>query len=785
MPRFAFLRRARLLGLLATAAALGCPDAEAPVEDAPPASETAPGDAEPAFVGSRLCGDCHPDQLADWRGSHHDRSMQHARDDTILGRFDGGTLRHFERTWRFERDGPEFVVVLDEPGRSPRRWSVVHTFGVEPLQQYLVAFPRGRLRVLPVAWDSRPAAVGGQRWMHLHPDAPIPPGDPLDWETGLAASWNSQCASCHSTAFEKRYAPDRDGFDSRFAEIDVACEACHGPGAGHVAAMRTGAGAGPATDGLSVHLDSWNAERWQREDGADIAAPGSPLVHDAELDVCGPCHARRSEIVERPGIGAPLLDGHRPRLLDGGLYFEDGQIRDEVFVLGSFLQSRMHAAGVRCSDCHDPHSLGLRRPGNALCTGCHSPAVYDATAHHGHATASPGAACVGCHMPARTYMRVDVRRDHAFSVPRPGRSRALDAPDACQACHPERDADWARDRIASWRGGRAAHRAWADRLVEGRPAPGAVEAWSALAGDPSVPAIVRASGWSRVGARSERLPPVASLIEASREASGLEKLGLLELAPRLAPAERLAVFGALLGDERRAVRIEAARALVEVPARFWRPAERARLVEALDEYRRAQEANAERPEAQVNLGLLALAEGDPAAARAAYERALARAPYFVPARVNLADLERALGRDEAAAAQLREAVALAPEDAQTRYALGLALHRLGRREEALQELARAAASAPEEPRLVLAWALSLDGAGRRGEAIEVLERAVDSGLTAAELDHALVTLLRDAGQREQARQRARSWAKRRPDDPRARALLDELGIEPTPQARPD
>jgi len=381
-------------------------------------------------------------------------------------------------------------------------------------------------------------------------------------------------------------------------------------------------------------------------------------------------------------------------------------------------------------------------------------------------------------MPERVYMEVDGRRDHAFPVPRPKRSTALGAPDVCQGCHTDRVEEnpaWAEEQIASWRTSQTRLRPhWADRLTDELVGGNDVEGWFEIAIEPAWPAIVRATAWSRLAREVGGSPPLDLLQERLREGSELERLALIEVAPLLAPAMRASFLRPLLEDELRSVRIAAAAALVGVPASAFRPSDREPLAHALGEYRAAQEANAERPEAQVNLGTLAVQYGELDAARASYLRALDQAPYFVPAYANLADLERALGRDREAVAWLRQAVELAPEVAMTRYALGLALHRLGETDEALSQLAMAAAAAPDQPRLVLGWALALDAAGQRSRAISVLGKAVDGGLTVPDLYHALVTLQRDSGNPDAARNRAAEWVAAWPNDPRASALLREL-----------
>ena len=733
-----------------------------------------------AWIGSAACMNCHPNEGAAWRGSHHDRAMESPGRETVHAPFDGEEFEEAGQVWQFVREADEYWVELRASEAGPERLRVLYTFGAWPLQQYLVEREGGRFQALPVAWDTRPKAGGGARWFSLGEDlaSPPPQGDPLHWEA-LAYNWNSQCASCHSTRLVKAFEDSTNTFETAFAEIDVACEACHGPGARHQANPE-----GP--DGfLEVAFESFSPDRWSRPEGQRIASRREPLARDAELDACGGCHARRAALSDGASPGTPILDAHRPSLVEADLYFEDGQIREEVYVWGSFLQSRMHAAGVRCSDCHDPHSLELRRSGNALCSGCHAPAVFDVAAHHGHLPGSDGSACVDCHMPERTYMKVDERGDHSFPVPRPRIAEALGAPNVCASCHAGEGAEWAAQAIEGGEvGGRepAAARAphWTETLVEEGAPRSDSKRWLEIATDPRAPELIRASAWARYGQEAVGAPPLDFLKARLRSAGSLERLGFIETARRLAPAPRVALLVPLLEDRAKAVRIAAAEALLDISASELPGAARSALARGLSEYREAQEANAERPEAQVNLASLAVAYGEHEQARVAYGRAIKRAPYFVPAYVNLADLERAQGRDAASVARLREAVGLAPDQTEVRYALGLALHRTGETEEALTELERASLEAPEDARLRLAYALSLEGAGRRTDALSNLEEGVRSGWANADLYHTWASLLREAGDLSGARAAVAEWQNAFPSDLRPGAFLQDLELRSLP-----
>ena len=744
-----------------------------PVPAPTPTPATVPATA---YVGTARCADCHAAETAAWRGSHHDRAMEVPSPESVLGNFDDARFEHFGVTSRFFRRDGRYLVETEGADGEPAEFEVAWTFGVDPLQQFLVRFPRGHVQALGIAWDARPAAAGGQRWLSLHPEERVPPDDILHW-TAPSQRWNTQCADCHSTALRRGYDLERDAYRTTWAEIDVACEACHGPGAAHAAWAEAAARGEPSAPGsgavraLPVHFPPVRAQDWGFDAGAPIARLRSPRPERAELDTCAPCHSRRTPLRAAPQPGDPFLDGYRPALLEAGLYEADGQPLDEVFVYGSFVQSRMHAVGVTCRDCHDPHSLQLRAEGNGVCAQCHRSDVFDVPAHHRHAPDSAGARCVSCHMPARTYMVVDLRRDHSFRVPRPDLSVAIGTPNACNDCHRDQSAEWAADTVARWYpNGRRHAPHFATALAAGRRGGlGADRKLAALAADPASPPIARATALSLIAR-----PETDTLLRAAADPEPLVRLGALEVARRIEPAARLAAVQPLLRDPLRAVRIEAARVLADVPVSLWRApdrlADRTALAEGLAEYRAAQHAQADRPESHVNLALLHLALGEREEARRAYETALRLSPEFVPAVVNLADLDRSEGREDAAEVRLRSALETAPDSAALHHALGLTLIRTGRRGEALVELERASTLAPEDPRLAYVLGIALHDTGETDRALEVLHAAHQTRPNDRDVLLSLALLSREAGRPEQARQFIRTFVDAFPDAPESAAL---------------
>jgi tetratricopeptide (TPR) repeat protein len=687
------------------------------------AAPTRAPELTPAFVGARTCARCHEREFKLWMGSHHQLAMQPANASTVLGNFKDVAVAHGSVTSHFFRRNGKFMVRTDGPAGALHDYPIKFTFGVAPLQQYLIQLPGGRLQALGIAWDSRPRASGGQRWFDLYPNPELNgAGSPLHW-TGLAQNWNFMCADCHSTNFRKNYNLKTRTFASSYAEIDVACEACHGPGSAHVAwaAKRGDWRRQEANQGLLIALDERKGVTWKIDTVTGNAVRSTIRTSEREIQLCARCHSRRSQIHEDYVHGQPAGDDYRISLLDENLYFPDGQIKDEDYECGSFVQSKMFHAGVTCSDCHDPHSLDLRAERNSVCLRCHAASKYDSTRHHFHQTGSPGSRCVECHMPKRTYMIIDARRDHSLRIPRPDLSVKLGVPNACNECHRDKTPAWAVATVVKWYGHEPeGFQQFAETLHAGEiGTPGAQRLLTQLIAAHGQPAIARATAVSLLTSQSN---PAAeeSIIDAAHDPSALVRRAAASglNVPNL---RRSSTALLLLSDPVRAVRIEAAEALAGTPVAALPKDIAAALAKATIEYIDVQELNADRPEAHLNLALLLAKEQRFDEARKELETALLLDPSFAPAAVNLADLDRALGQDADGESVLRNAISLSPDDASLHYALGLALIRQGQKPEALSHLAKAARLNPANARFSYVYAVALNDAGQTKQALHILE----------------------------------------------------------------
>ncbi|WP_159931262.1 tetratricopeptide repeat protein [Oceanicoccus sp. KOV_DT_Chl] len=689
------------------------------------------------YVGAAACGECHSEQITLWRGSDHDLAMEPATAQTVLGNFANTRFSINNVSSLFFKKGSEFWVNTQGADGKPADFKIDYVFGVKPLQQYLIRLDNGRLQAFTIAWDSRSQEQGGQRWFHLYPDT-SGPDDVLHW-TRQGQNWNAGCAECHSTHLQKNYDVSQNSYQTTWAEIDVACEACHGPGQQHLDWANENATPSLAKKNKGL-LQALNSGIGWRRDVGQATATAIPLSNEAfdqQINQCAHCHSRRAVLNNNDPQAMDFLDHHQLRMLDAPLYYPDGQIRDEVYVYGSFLQSKMYQRGVVCSNCHDPHSLKLKAPGNQLCAQCHAPDVFDTSQHHHHAESSSGAECVNCHMPETTYMQVDPRRDHSLRIPRPDLSLSLAAgqpPNACNQCHQDQSVSWAAEQFRRWYPARAkqTHFATAFAAADNYHAQ-ALPRLVNIANEDTNAVIVRASAVQRLVNY-----PNQYALNAARVALGSEQAMLREAAVRvfesLPLAQREQDLWPLLSDPVAAVRFQAVRLLAGIkPADIER---RKQLADAANDYIHALQHNADIPGGQMQIGVVQQALGELNLAAAAYQQALVLEPQFIPALLNLADLYRQQGLDKQALPLLEQALAVDRNSLAANFAMGLLQVRNQRLDNALQYLQRAA-QGHQDSQYSYVYAVALYESGQRQQALNELKAALEKYPDDPQLQNAL------------------------------------------------
>jgi predicted CXXCH cytochrome family protein len=726
------------------------------------------------YVGANACEGCHQAEFKAWQGSHHELAMQEANIKTVLGDFNNATFKYNNVESTFFRRDDSFMVRTDGPDGKLTEYPIAYTFGISPLQQYLIAFPGGRYQVLSIAWDSRPQAEGGQHWFHLYPKEKIAHTDQLHW-TGRYQNWNMECADCHSTHVKKGYDSITDSYKTTFKEVNVACESCHGPASRHIkwAQHDDQSSYSDVTKGLGVVLKSDRQETWAFSDNSGIAHRKQP-ASDALMNTCWTCHSRRSTLVEGSLPGLSLEDSHHPALLTQPNYYADGQQRDEDYTWGSFRQSKMFQQGVTCMDCHEPHSLKLRAEGNALCIRCHKAEKFDTQKHHFHKEQSKGADCMDCHAPEQNYMGNDGRHDHSFRLPRPDLSELLGSPNACIQCHTKQNNKWAASSLDKWLG-----KSWRQRPHYGTTLQaGASEGIKALpelielAQNQSSSALVRATA---VNLLKPLMSPDLLLFarEQLKDKDPSVRIAGLGLIESIDPINRVLMASPLLIDSVRGVRIEAARILTDLPDDQITSNHIESRRSAMKEYLNYLDLNADWPVENVNLGNLYSRQHNFELAIAAFERALKLDPRFVRAYVNLADVYRQLHRDNEGEQQLRNGLSISPMSADLHHALGLLLVRRGDKNSALKELAEAANLSPENIRYAYIYAIGLHSTGKLSEALAVLKPIAEK-TNDIDILSALISMNREVDNNKAALVYAIKLAEILPNNMEIKQLIREL-----------
>ncbi|WP_444930807.1 multiheme c-type cytochrome [Microbulbifer sp. SSSA002] len=711
-------------------------------------SETPPVKA--AYVGSVQCAACHKGQADAWQGSHHQLAMQVADSNSVLGDFSGVTFEHRGQKSLFYRKNGNYYVRTDGPAGHLRDYRITYTFGLHPLQQYLIELEGGRLQALSIAWDSRENSAGGQRWFHLYADQTIDHQHPLHW-SGINQNWNFMCADCHSSNLQKAYDLKTDSYRTSWSEISVGCESCHGPGSRHLQWAAT-QDKKLHNKGLNLLLTDPAQQGWEMNLQTGIAQLAPSANTQREIPTCAQCHSRRSTHLAGAQADSELLDHFNLTLLQAPLYHADGQADGEVFVYGSFLQSKMYAAGVTCSHCHNPHSLQMRASGDAVCTQCHMPERFARTDHHLHPPQSPGARCINCHMPEKDFMQVDGRRDHSFRIPRPDLSEALSSPNSCNHCHRDKSSQWAAKVLEDKYGpppphyGQVLHAAMRGDSEAGKQL-------MALIQDSTQPAIVRASA-ARLLPRYLSMDSAQLLQQIAQGDEPLLNLALAQSLDELPEQLRLMIGVPLLFSKMTVTRSLAANGLVNTRIETMPAQVRQQFAKALKTYTSSELFNSDRPESLVNLGNLHFQRGNTQQAEAFYRRAISQVPYYTPAYINLADLYRVDGREADAELLLRGALTKSEDIATIQHALGLALVRQKRHREAVGFLKAAADGEQAQGRYLYVYAIAVHSAGNSALALDILEDGYHRFPQDLDILRALIAIGRESGNQKIAQKYA-------------------------------
>lgn len=706
---------------------------------------------------SQRCQECHKDIHHHWQASHHGQANR-LLDLTLDSEPFASKKFHGVEKWEFTKKEEKLSVNAND-----KEHSVGMAIGVDPLIQYLVAASGGRWQTPSAAWDPHQ-----KEWFDVFGGDQRSESDWGHW-TGRGMTWNTQCAWCHMTDYRKNYDLKTDSYNSHWKEMGVGCTQCHGN----------------------------IAENADEKSGCLIDIPAHQEMKknhpDRVFENCATCHSRRAAFDDNFHVGDQFGDHFQLQLpVQPNLFYADGQILDEDYVWTSLRTSNMGHKGVRCSDCHDPHSNQLKLPltNNALCMSCHSGGsngrisgaiIIDPvshTKHFGvgkHNDVGSGHSCVDCHMSQTTYMGRDHRRDHGFHVPDPQLTKELNIPNACNKCHEDKDTDWAIKWTNTWYGDklhtperqrqRARTRAISN-VYNGNPnsldamltaykqepnpywQASLIQIMQGFATDPRVQKLARQA------VRSED-----SLVRASA-------CQVLEFSPGNGPW-----LEPMLQDSVKEVRLAASWA--------WRTrlSERS---EALKELKETIAFTADQPTGAMRMMQLELDAGKLVEAEQWIKKALALDQTSAATREYYAILLSQMGKPADALTQLKAAAKLDPENPHYLYLQALTYAELGQTEKTEVMLRKVISMAPSHHRAHKNLGLLLASQNKLNESIQSLYRAEQLDPSDPSIPYARATVHLRMGQKMEAFEACRNCLGIDRNYQQALQLLRQIGNPNSP-----
>ena len=673
------------------------------------------------FIGSSKCADCHKPEYDDWIGSDHQLAMQLPTDETVLGNFNNTKHIAYGVTSKFFKRDSLFFVNTQGPDGKYKDFQVKYTFGHYPLQQYLVIFPKGKLQVLTPFWDSRAKEDGGQKWQHLYPDEFIASHDELNWGRSLQ-NWNYMCAECHSTNVKKDYNPKTMTYNTHFDEINVSCEACHGPGDIHAKWAEQDEKEDLPNMGLVFDIMDRDSAVWNIDPKSGLVTRSKPRDNKMQVEWCGRCHSRRTQLTDEYTFGKVLEHTHMVSTLDYPLYNDDGTNNDEDYVYGSFLQSKMYQKGVMCKDCHNVHSGKLKIPKDNVCSQCHMPDKYQSTDHHKHKVDGEGASCISCHMPKITIMVVDPRSDHSLRIPRPDISVKTGATNACNNCHTDKTNEWSLDHFRKWYGNKydtIPHFGFAFNKVRNNK-PNAQDELNVVIKDKNISDIVLGTA---IKYQDYQNNPLAfdNLSMALKSQSPLVRRAALESIRSLSKEIQQQYAMPLANDTVTSVRHIANSFLYDMPTDNLSPEKQQIIKQARKEYITQLLYWQDRSLGQSSLGVAAIGLNKLDQAENYFKKAVELDTLNLIVKVNYADLKRLKGENEESIKLLKEVLSINKEFSIAYQALAFAYIRANDKNNALKTLKEATKFAPTDPQNHYYYAIMLNDMGNYSGALKALE----------------------------------------------------------------
>lgn len=708
-------------------------------------------------IGSGVCAECHKEFHGKWSTSHHGLAMQPYTAELARRELTAScppievakvkyTAHVGEGEGFIQEDGPE----------GGKRYPIEHVMGGKDVYYFLTPWTRGRLQVLPLAYDVR-----AKQWFDTAASAvrhfPGAAADQaLDWRDPMY-TFNTSCHGCHVSQLITNYDLAGDTYRTTWSEPGINCETCHGPAGEHVRLCRRLA---PGQKPADPRIISYRS-----------------LTVAQQNDACASCHAKAALITPNFPPGGRFFDHFDLTLYESLDYHVDGRDLGENYTHTSWLRSPCATSGkLACVHCHT--SSGRYRfvgdKANDACLPCHAERVANAPAHTRHKAGTPGGRCVDCHMPTTEFARMR-RSEHSMLPPTPAATLAHKSPNACTICHEKEGPDWADRHVRTW------HKKDYQAPVLRRAALVAAARrcdWTQLGqmGEEMIgqgrDELVAASLARLMGGcpNGDKLP---ILLEAMKDRSPLVRASAAMGIGTPADPRAVSALAQATGDDFRLVRIRAAGGLAGLPLASLPPADRTRVSAALKDLEASLRARSDDWASQYNLGNLLGDLGRLEEAVNAYDLASRFRPDAVQPLVNGAIVQARLGRTEQAEQGLTRAVTLMPNNAAALFNLALLRAEQGKNDQAEQHLRAALKAEPTMAQAAYNLAL-LISKDRRAEAIEWCRKAAAARADEPRYAYTLAFLLAQAGQNVEAAERLRELLGRHPEYLDAYHLLGDL-----------
>jgi Tfp pilus assembly protein PilF len=703
------------------------------------------------YVGDQSCKECHKGEHKEWTESHHYMSMLPPSEKTVKGNFDNITHTADGVTSRFFKKANKYFINTEGEDGKNHDYEVKYIFGFTPLQQYLVEFPGGRLQVPRVSWDSKQ-----KKWFNQYAQQTVSSHDWLHW-TGNSQNWNTMCASCHSTNLQKNYNDKTDTYKTSYSVINVSCESCHGAG--------------------KQHADYIKGDDYK--DGEKIKGSYLKLVKNSnqleEINTCAPCHARVTEISNSHIRSNEIMDNYIPQIPDTEYFFADGQVDDEDYIYTSFLQSKMFSKGVKCSNCHNPHSTKLKKIDNQTCLQCHSPQKYNLPTHTFHPVGSKSSLCVSCHMPGKIYMGNDLRHDHSFRVPRPDLSEKYGTPNACSSCHQEKSNKYLADAIVKWYGPKRKYH-FSDDLIPGSQLNSKSEAHLIkLIENSQTPDIIKATAAFYMG-NIQTEPSLNILLKSLNNKDAQVRYRTLRSLSNFEPRSWINQVGPLLSDKVRAVRIAAADLYITIPQEQIPSQHKDAFVAAHKELKKHLNYQTDFSIGNVMLADYYLKLKDYDNAAKYYEKGLKKDSQMNYALLNLSTTYNLQGNNEQALKSLEKALKNDSKNDRIYYNMALLYNEMSNQPAAEKAFAKAVALKSDNPRVYYNYGLLLIKSKKIKQAEVLLNKGITINPSAPELYYALTFLYIQTKDMTKAQKAVLQLKQLDPNNPEYQELFKNMGV---------